>query len=93
MTPVMLSAAMFLFPLIQGAARGGVKLVVLAFALSSVGLVMLFISRIPLYRRRRFFAFGSSELPDRQKVLYRIAWRFLIAGTSLIIFLNWIMRA
>jgi bacteriorhodopsin len=70
-------AAMFLPLLNQARRRGDATLVYVALLFGIVGIMLLFFARLPLYRQRRFFTFGSRALDDRHKRLYRWAYRLI----------------
>jgi type IV secretory pathway VirB3-like protein len=59
---------------------GELTIPLLAMSFASVGVVLLFLARLPLYRQRRFFAFGSRLLDEPHRRLYRWAYRFLCLG-------------
>jgi hypothetical protein len=50
----------------------------IALAVSLVGVALLFKAKLPLYRRHRFFEFGSKSLPPSSVPYYRWAYRILI---------------
>ena len=52
---------------------------------ATVGAVLLFLARLPLYRQRVFFTFGSRLLDARHKRLYRMAYGFI--GIALLLLL------
>jgi hypothetical protein len=60
-----------------------VPLVGCVFALG--GVVLLFFARLPLYRQRRFLAFGSKLLDEPHRRLYRWAYRFICLGVLLLL--------
>jgi hypothetical protein len=73
-----------LLPLLSSARRSGDStLLYIAVALSVIGVVLLAFARMPLYRQRRFFTFGSRALDGGHKRLYRWAYRFI--GVSVLL--------
>ena len=62
-----------------------VTLYLWASGLASVGILLLFLSRMPLYRQRRFFVFGSRGFDREHERVYRVAYGFLLAGVLLFI--------
>jgi hypothetical protein len=64
---------------------GELTIPLLAMSFASVGVVLLFLARLPLYRQRRFFAFGSRLLDEPHRRLYRWAYRFLCLGGLLLL--------
>lgn len=54
-----------------------------ALAFAGIGIVLLFVSKLPLYRQRRFFTFGPSLLDERHRRLYHWGFDFLIAGGAI----------
>ena len=58
-----------------------------AFAVSLVGVGLLFRAKLPLYRQHRFFEFGSQSLPASSVPYYRAAYRLLIPSIVLLFLL------
>ena len=58
--------------------RGDRTLLTVALVLGGIGVVLLFFARLPLYRQRRFFVFGSRELSGFHKRLYYAAYVFIV---------------
>jgi hypothetical protein len=48
-----------------------------------VGAALLFIARIPLYRRRRFWTFGPRYLDRKHRRIYWLAYAFVSTGLLL----------
>lgn len=46
------------------------------------GVVALFVARLPLYRERRFFAFGPRALDSFHRRLYWLACLLVVAGIA-----------
>ena len=91
MIPLSLLAGL-LVPAISSARRGDLTLFILSLALSLIGVVLLFLARLPLYRQRRFFTIGSAVLPESHRRIYRVAWRFIASGLFIMVLLNVLMR-
>ncbi len=65
----LLSALIFhFFTGLSDMARVGCLGVALAFA--ATGLALVFRGKLPLFRQRRFFTFGSAALPERRRASY-----------------------
>jgi len=58
-----------------------------ALAAALIGIVLLFIARLPLYRQGRFLTFGPKALPQDHRRIYWIAYVFIIAGVLTMLFL------
>lgn len=82
---VALMGGLVVLPIINSFRRGEVTIPLLAMAFAGVGVVLLFLARLPLYRQRRFFAFGSRLLDEPHRRLYRWAYRFLCLGGLLLL--------
>ena len=52
---------------------------------AAVGVALLFYSKLPLYRQRRFFTFGSAALPESRRSFYR--WGYRCVGFSVALLL------
>lgn len=63
-----------------------------ALTVAVVGACLLFWARLPLYRQRRFFAFGSRALPPTSIPIYRIAYTLLIPSILFLLLLVLITR-
>jgi hypothetical protein len=85
-------SAMMILPAIANAKKGNLTLFILSLVLSLIGVVLLFLARLPLYRQRRFFTIGPAALPESHKRIYQVAWRFIAAGLVIMILLNVLMR-
>lgn len=82
-----------LFPLLYDAKRAGDRtLLYAALAVGMAGILLLFFARLPLYRQRRFFTFGSRALDDRHRRLYRWAYRLIVACALLLVALILALR-
>jgi hypothetical protein len=82
-----------LLPLISRAhGKGDLLLLYMAFALGVVGIVLLAFAKMPLYRQRRFFTFGSRALDKGHRRLYHWAYRFIGVSVVLLLFLLLALR-
>jgi hypothetical protein len=88
MMPILILSGCLLPYLSLAKSRGDVTLLYIALALGGVGTVLLFFARLPLYRQRRFFTFGSRALDEHHRRLYRWAYRF-IGGSVLLLLILW----
>lgn len=83
---VILPLILFFSTFLPGALNhGGATLFIVAMALGIIGVVLLFLARLPLYRQRRFFAFGPRHLTGIHKKLYYTAYAFIIPSVILLI--------
>jgi uncharacterized membrane protein YidH (DUF202 family) len=80
-----LIVAICFLPTIQRARHGDPTLFLMALALAVIGIILLFLARLPLYRQRRFFTFGPKTLPTRNKRMYWVAYGFI--GSSMFVML------
>ena len=58
----------------------GVGLVV-----AGVGVALVFYAKLPLYRQRRFFTFGSRALPESKRSFYRWGYRCVTFAIALLL--------
>jgi|SRR5580692_1023132 hypothetical protein len=56
-----------------------------ALGAGSLGSILLFFARLPLYRQRRFWTFGPRELPAFNRKLYWLAYLFVVASVLLLL--------
>ena len=70
------------------ASEGDPTILQLAISLAGIGVILLFFSRLPLYRQRRFFTFGPGALDQRYRRLYRWAYGFIGSGAVLLVLLR-----
>ena len=61
-----------LLPWLSTARQGNPTPFYASLVLASVGIILLFFARLPLYREHKFFTFGSRQLTGIYKTLYRI---------------------
>lgn len=87
--PVAAAGVMQLLPVLTGSpATRWLAAFITACALSSAGVVLLLVAKLPLYRQRRFLTFGSGALPENRRALYRRGWWCLAAGSAILIALK-----
>lgn len=60
-------------------------LIWIGFASAIIGVVLLFLARLPLYRQGRFLTIGPRDLDESHRRLYFWAYRFLIPSVCLLI--------
>jgi hypothetical protein len=53
-------------------------------AVAAVGAALIFYGKLPLYRQRRFFTFGSGALPESRRSFYRWGYRCVIFPVALL---------
>ena len=70
---VALAVGMFL-PISVRAREGDLTLFWIALASALVGITLLILAKLPLYRQGRYFAFGPRALPEKHRTVYRIAY-------------------
>lgn len=72
-----------LLPPLLNTAHGDPTFFLEAMAIGCVGLVLLLIAKMPLYRQHKYLCFGPRLLPPKQRKLYWISYGFI--GTSILI--------
>lgn len=77
----------FFLPMLTEARRGDPRLFWIGFSLAVIGMLLLFIARLPLYRQGKFFSFGVKTLSDKHKLIYRYAYRFIGIGVIIMLLL------
>jgi hypothetical protein len=58
---------------------------VVALSFAGVGVLLIFVAKLPLYRQHRFFTFGSAALPERLRAFYRWGYRFALFAVALLL--------
>ena len=58
---------------------------VASFVISLLGVGLMFIARLPLYRERRWFTFGPKHLTGVHRRLYFAAYAFLAIGVAMML--------
>ena len=66
-------------------ASGGTSLFRFALCLGVLGSVALFVARLPLYRRRRFFTLGPRALTGWHRKLYYVAYALIVPSVLLLV--------
>src|ERR1700722_19847886 len=74
--PIAILSAL-LFPALNAARHGNLSLLYASIAFAMTGIVLLFFARLPLYKQRKFFSFGSKARPPLHRKLYRTAYVFI----------------
>jgi hypothetical protein len=57
----------------------------IGLTMGALGVFLVFYAKIPLYRQRRFFTFGSSALPQSRRASYRWGYRCVIFAVALLL--------
>jgi hypothetical protein len=52
---------------------------------AAIGVCLIFYAKIPLYRQRRFFTFGSGALKAERRAFYRRGYRCVIFAVALLL--------
>jgi hypothetical protein len=79
--PAIAVIAALLLPVISSLHSADVaKLFFSGLGAGACGIILLFLARLPLYRQRRFWAFGPRELDRFHRRLHWLAYFFLIAS-------------
>jgi hypothetical protein len=60
-----------------------------ALFVAGVGVTLIFYAKLPLYRQRRFFTFGSGALPESRRAFYRWGYRCAIFAVALLLCMLW----
>jgi hypothetical protein len=58
---------------------------VIGLAVAAVGVSLIFYAKLPLYRQRRFFTFGSRALPESRRSFYRWGYRCVLFAAALLL--------
>ena len=77
---------------IANARKGDPTIYWIAFGLAIFGLLLLFFARLPLYRQGKLLTFGSKELPERHKRIYRIAYYLIVASVVMMLLMLAMLR-
>jgi hypothetical protein len=83
--PIVAVVAGCFLPVLAGARQGDRPLFWIALVAALIGIVFLFLAKLPLYRQGKYFTFGSRPLPQGRRQIYRMAYVFI--GTSLLMML------
>jgi hypothetical protein len=57
----------------------------IGLVVAGLGAALIFYAKIPLYRQRRFFTFGSSALPENKRAFYRWGYRCVFFAVALLL--------
>jgi len=57
----------------------------ISLAVAGVGVSLIFYAKVPLYRQRQFFRFGSGALPESRRSYYRWGYRCVIFAIVLLL--------
>ena len=57
----------------------------IGLVVAAVGVALIFYAKIPLYRQRRFFTFGSRALPENRRPFYRWGYRCVTFAVALLL--------
>src|ERR1039458_1190774 len=63
---------------------GALSLFYSGLGIGSLGIVLLFFARLPLYRQHRFLTFGPRELPAFHRKLYWLAYLFVVVSVLML---------
>jgi len=56
----------------------------MGIGVAALGVGLLFYAKLPLYRQRRFFAFGPRALPEQRRPFYRWGYTCVLLGVLLL---------
>jgi hypothetical protein len=56
----------------------------IGLAVAAVGVSLIFYGKLPVYRQRRFFTFGSRALPESRRPFYRWGYRCVTFAVALL---------
>ena len=70
----------------------GWSFIYLAIGFAAVGITLLFLARLPLYRQRRFFSFGPQSLDAQHRRLYWRGYGFVAISIFLFLLLFALLR-
>jgi hypothetical protein len=86
-----ITAGCFL-PAVSAARHGNPFLFWVALLLAVVGIMLLFVARLPLYRQGKFRTFGSAGLPEKSRKVYRVAYGFIGISVVIMVFLLAVLK-
>ena len=86
--PLGIIASIFMTAL-NRTSQGDTSLIWVALVIGIVGTVLLFYSRLPLYRQHRYLSIGPKELPASHKKIYWLSYGFI--GTCIAILISILM--
>jgi len=79
-------------PLANSTIKGDPTLLAVACLGSLIGCVLLFLAKLPLYKKGVFFTMGRSMLPSRSRRLYCAAYFFILPSIALLILIYLVLR-
>jgi ABC-type branched-subunit amino acid transport system permease subunit len=82
-TIVLVGELVYLFSSLTAARR--IECYFGALTIAITGASLIFFAKLPLYRRRRFFTFGSRPLPEDRRPFYRWGYRCLAFAILVIV--------
>jgi hypothetical protein len=83
--PTIAILASILLPVLSSLkAADALNLFYSGLGIGSIGIMLLFFARFPLYRQRKFLAFGPRELPAFHRKLYWLAYLLVVASVLLL---------
>ncbi len=85
LAPIVLSIV-FIFALCGISWVSAEALFRLAICLGGVGVMLLFVARIPVYRQKRFFSLGPSAVSGIFRKVYCVAYIFIVPSILFLIF-------
>src|SRR5580765_2154235 len=57
----------------------------IGLAVAVVGVSLIFYAKIPLYRQRQFFTFGTQALSEQRRPFYRWGYRCIVFAVALLL--------
>lgn len=91
--PVIIGMILAIFlPVLSGARQGDPALVLTAVASALVGIVLLLVAKLPLYRQGMLFTLGAKALPSWRRMLYAVAYVLLGLSAGLLLLLLAVAR-
>ncbi|HXC98467.1 MAG TPA: hypothetical protein VN048_03935 [Verrucomicrobiae bacterium] len=83
--PLIAIISLLTVPLVSDLENGdALKIYFAGLGFAAVGTILLFIARLPLYRRGRFWTVGPRELDRTHRKLYWTAYLFVLAAFGLL---------
>ena len=83
--PIIVMVALTVATAILRAKQGDPLLAYIAGSLGVIGVVLLFFARLPLYRQKKFFAFGPRQLTGTHRKLYWWAYAFIVPSVIMLL--------
>lgn len=60
----------------------------LGLFIATVGVSLVFYAKLPLYRQRRFFTFGTKPIPEHRRKFYRWGYWCVVLAAALLLCLR-----